>query len=138
MHVIYNVIKKVDYWYATWELAWEREVGYSVYQAVFARRPLPTPPTACRVGKGCQVKWLSYFARLHHAQYTSFPSSSAYSRSISWRVSMWSEVKAMGTIIMFFLPLLASSLITSSVWGPSHGKGPTYSVEQGGEREKIH
>ena len=48
---------------------------------------------------------------------------------------MWSEVKAMGTIIMFFLPLLARALITSSVWGPSHGNGPTYIQQVGGERE---
>ena len=37
---------------------------------------------------------------------TSFPMSWAYSMSNSWRVSMWSLTKAMGTSMRFFCPLL--------------------------------
>ena len=39
---------------------------------------------------------------------------------------MWSDVKAMGTSNKFLRPDLANPLMASSVWGPSHGRGPTY------------
>ena len=59
---------------------------------------------------------------------TSLATSSAYSMSSSCSVSMWSVVKAIGTSSRFFWPFLARPLIASSVWGPSHGKGPTWNT----------
>lgn len=66
-------------------------------------------------------KWMWSFSLL-----TSSPSTCPYSMSSSCKVSMWSEVKAMGTSRMFFFPRSHRPLITSSVWGPSHGMGPTW------------
>lgn len=60
------------------------------------------------------------------AELTSSPSTCPYSMSSSCKVSMWSDVKAMGTSRMFFFPRSHRPLITSSVWGPSHGMGPTW------------
>lgn len=57
---------------------------------------------------------------------TSLARTWEYSMSNSYRVSMWSLVNAIGTKRMFFLPLLQSPLMASSVWGPSQGMGPTY------------
>ena len=57
---------------------------------------------------------------------TSCAKSSAYSKSSSCNVSMWSDVNAIGTKSKFFLPNLANDLITSSVCGLNQGNGPTY------------
>ena len=52
--------------------------------------------------------------------------SSLTSMSSSYRVSMWSLVKAIGTNKTFFLPSLANPLIESEVWGPCQAEGPTW------------
>ena len=51
--------------------------------------------------------------------------SSAYSISISYNVSIWSDVNAIGTASTFLWPCAAKPLIPSPVCGPSHGNGPT-------------
>lgn len=56
---------------------------------------------------------------------TSFLRSWAYSMSSSWRVSMCSLMKAMGTITKFLIPFFAYPFIASSVCGLNHGSGPT-------------
>ena len=56
---------------------------------------------------------------------TSFPRTSAYSISNSNNVSMWSEVKAIGTNMMCLRPFFTSPVIASDVCGPSQAAGPT-------------
>ena len=57
---------------------------------------------------------------------TSSPKAATYSKSNSYNVSIWSEVKAIGTNNIFFFPFLTRPFIASSVCGPNHGKGPTF------------
>ena len=68
---------------------------------------------------------------------TSLARTWEYSMSSSYRVSMWSLVNAIGTKRMFFLPLLQSPLMASSVWGPSQGIGPTYEKAGGGHTGTV-
>lgn len=49
--------------------------------------------------------------------------------SISWRVSIWSDVKAIGTSNRLFLPSLANPFMASFVWGPNHFLGPTFDCQ---------
>lgn len=57
--------------------------------------------------------------------FTSLARSWQYSMSISWRVSMCSLTKAIGTKMKSFFPCFTYSFIASSVNGASQGNGPT-------------
>lgn len=79
-------------------------------------------PGSNKILPGHQVNYITVFWQTR----TSSPRICEYSMSSSCSVSMWSLVKAMGTSRRFFFPRWHKPFMTSSVCGPNHAIGPTY------------
>ena len=93
-----------------------------IFRKFWTRTPYKSTKEMTTIKQICKLTKPNNASLIHLA---SVPNVLAYSRSSSYKVSMWSDVKAIGTRRMFLWFFAASPRILSLVCGPSQGKGPT-------------
>lgn len=92
------------------------------------------PPRKCALARSANALINISFPFKLSALLTPSPPSFCASWITSWssskRVSIWSEVKAMGIRIRLVWPRFTRDWTVSEVWAPSQAEGPTWDCQQ--------